>query len=52
MTPEEQEDNDQRFEPNYYIRCDTCRQKPTVNNYKLCGACFFGEADCIDPQNW
>lgn len=34
---------------------------PTVDVYQnnklwshseLCGPCYFGEADCIDPENW
>lgn len=41
-----------RFEPNYEDECVTCGHVPTVNKTKLCGACFFGEADCIHPENW
>lgn len=38
--------------PNYDVSCDTCSQTPTVGRSGMCGACYFGEADCIDPDNW
>ncbi len=48
--------------PNYVIPCVNCDQTPTVDYYtlegkfvshsELCGLCCFGEADCIDPENW
>ena len=40
------------IEANYGKSCCTCSQSPTVGDSGLCGACFFGEADCIDPDNW
>ena len=52
MTPEEEADKDQRFEPNYDVACTTCGQKPTYYDTGLCGACCFGDASCIDPDNW
>ena len=49
-------------EPNYLIKCIYCGQTPTVDIYNVsigetshsnqCGACFFGEADCLDVENW
>jgi len=49
--------------PNYKKKCMVCGQKPTVDVYtpdgskkldstELCGPCCFGEADCVDPNNW
>lgn len=49
------------FTPNHDIPCIVCGQKPTVDSVnldgsidhtELCGPCCFGEADCIDPENW
>lgn len=49
------------FRPNYHDRCISCGGSPTVdifvdgmlqNATELCGACTWGEADCIDPENW
>ena len=49
-------------EPNFDITCQCCGQLPTVDIYNveygethhtnLCGPCCFGEADCLDPENW
>ncbi len=52
MTPEEAADKDQRFVPNYNDACENCGQLPTVDDLGLCGPCCFGEADCINPDNW
>ncbi len=48
--------------PNYAVPCTNCGQTPTVDYYSLtgelrshsdlCGPCCFGEAACIDPENW
>jgi hypothetical protein len=46
------QDEDERFQANYEVECENCSQTPTVNDIGLCGACCFGEADCIDPNNW
>ena len=50
------------FEPNYKRKCISCGRKPTIRivpddgsakvNTDMCGACTWGEADCIDPDNW
>lgn len=46
----------------YGQECENCGATPVaviqddqgeiVYNYKMCGPCTFGEADCIDPANW
>jgi hypothetical protein len=51
-----------KFIPNYRRRCIVCGQKPTIDikpingapkqPTDMCGACTWGEADCIDPDNW
>lgn len=48
--------------PNFDIACGHCGQVPTVDVFNveygdtshtgLCGACCFGEADCVDVENW
>lgn len=49
------------FKPNYKRPCQNCDQMPTVDIFvngklqdhmDLCGVCTWGEADCIDPENW
>lgn len=47
---------------NYKRSCDVCGQKPTVqllnldgslySNTDMCGACYYGESACIDPDEW
>lgn len=47
---------------NYDVNCVNCGQSPTVDVVthdlrkvqisELCGACYFGEARCIDPAEW
>ena len=53
--------NDIDLTPNYDKRCIVCGRKPTVtvrfedgsiDHSELCGACYWGESDCIDPENW
>lgn len=50
-----------KTEPNYEKQCQVCGQLPTVDviepgqepyHTELCGPCHWGEADCIDPENW
>lgn len=50
-----------KFKPNYKDSCICCGQTPTVDVYVLdklaestgmCGVCTWGEADCIDPEEW
>jgi len=48
--------------PNYRENCSNCGQTPTVDiaNEKgktvlrtgMCGVCTWGEAECLDPDNW
>ncbi len=49
--------------PDYYTNCEVCGRYPTIDirdsetnefiyNTGMCGACTWGEADCIDPENW
>lgn len=49
------------YYPNYDGQCENCGQSPTVSATKdgktvyqgtLCGPCTFGEAACIDPEEW
>ncbi len=51
------------FKPNYKRKCTVCGATPTVDVYSadakallhhvdLCGPCTWGDADCIDPENW
>jgi len=50
-----------KFVPNYDDECMVCGQSPTVDIYvngklenetEMCGVCTWGEAACIDPENW
>lgn len=51
-----------QYLPNYDRPCQNCGQTPTVDlkpvaggevsHLDLCGPCCFGEAACIDPENW
>lgn len=49
------------YRPNYNCRCEICDQSPTVEGVRdgkvvyesgMCGPCTFGEAACLDPQEW
>lgn len=52
----------EKLVPDYEQKCDNCGASPVVTienenneviyNYEMCGPCVFGEADCIDPENW
>ena len=47
--------------PDYESNCSNCGQSPVVtieengkvvHSTDMCGACTWGESDCIDPENW
>lgn len=47
--------------PDYEQQCSVCDYSPTVTGVEnnkvvyddgMCGACVWGDADCIDPDNW
>jgi len=49
------------LESDFEKECENCGQSPTVvlkdndgmrEHTGLCGVCLFGEADCIDPEEW
>lgn len=49
------------WEPDYNGSCQNCGQSPVVTGVRhgnvvmspdLCGPCCWGEAACIDPENW
>lgn len=59
--PAKNSDGHSKSVPDYNTPCENCGTKPTVDvvengavvyHSELCGACFFGEADMIDPSNW
>jgi len=37
--------------PNWSCKCENCGQTPTVGKSRLCGPCYFGEAD-MAGGNW
>jgi len=37
--------------PDWARKCENCGQVPTVGNSRLCGPCYFGEADTANG-NW
>lgn len=50
-----------KAEADYEVPCDVCGNTPTVmlvsksgaiDHLGLCGACTWGESECIDPDNW
>lgn len=50
-----------RYEPNWDGKCEVCGQSPTVTAVKngkvvldngMCGVCTWGEAACLDPEEW
>lgn len=58
---ESKEINNAEYKPNYKTHCIVCNSTPTVDVYEgeklafsteMCGPCTWGEADCIDPNNW
>jgi hypothetical protein len=49
------------FEPDYKHECCNCGQSPVVTGVRggkvvyqgeMCGVCTWGEARCIDPNEW
>lgn len=49
------------YKPDWEGKCLNCEQTPTVDIYKngnkvdstgMCGPCTFGEAACLDPDEW
>ncbi len=49
------------WEPDYEAPCQNCGTTPTVTGVRngkvvtrpdLCGPCTWGEAACLDPENW
>lgn len=49
------------YAPNYAGHCEVCGQSPTVTGVKdgkvvytsdMCGPCTWGEAACLDPDEW
>lgn len=42
---------DPRLRKNWDKSCENCGEKPTVGKSRLCGPCFFGEADTVGG-NW
>ncbi len=55
-------ERDEKFVPDYQSKCDNCDQSPCVTivdkdgkliqHFEMCGPCTFGEAKCIDPDEW
>ena len=39
------------FRKNWKVPCQVCECKPTVGDSRLCGPCYFGEADTVGG-NW
>lgn len=35
---------------NWTIKCENCQQVPTVGKSRLCGPCYFGEADTANGE--
>lgn len=59
--PDEKEKAKTKYVPDYDYECDVCGQVPTVtmetngvqmNHLEMCGPCTFGEAACLDVDNW
>ena len=49
------------WKPDYKRRCEVCGQKPVVTGVTggkvvyqgtMCGVCSWGEAACLDPEEW
>lgn len=51
-----------RYEPDYSGECEVCGQSPVVTLVDekgkvvhctgMCGPCTWGEAACLDPDEW
>ena len=51
----------EKFEPDYTEKCEICGNRPVVtlvkgneviHNWHMCGPCVWGEASCLDPEEW
>lgn len=50
------------YDPDYEHKCEVCDHTPCVRIRRedgsifygkdMCGCCTWGEADCLDPDNW
>ena len=58
---EKSEEKKGRYDPDYITKCQNCDATPTVVyvepdgnriEYEMCGPCVFGEAACLDPEEW
>lgn len=61
MTPQPAKTMPAEFKPNYAAKCCNCGHNHTVQVWvgdkmeydtELCGACTWGESECLDPENW
>lgn len=61
MTVTNEKPTPAEFKPNYEAECENCGHNHTVQVWVgetmeydtgLCGACTWGEAACLDPENW
>jgi hypothetical protein len=48
-----------QYEPNFEEACYNCGSSPTVQvkfhvqpETNLCGVCFFGKPEMVDPDEW
>lgn len=41
-----------KVKADYSRKCEVCGATPVVNVSGMCGPCTFGEADCLDPDEW
>jgi hypothetical protein len=53
------DENNCSFKPDQDTPCGNCHQVPTVvlsgsgyGNTGLCGPCYFGTAEALDPDTW
>ncbi len=60
---EDQEKSVDEWAPDYTSQCENCGQAPVVTSVNrktqketyrsdMCGPCTFGEAACLDPDEW
>lgn len=52
-----------KIAPDYISSCCNCDNYPVVTfvyedtgaletDTEMCGVCYFGEAECVDPEEW